>query len=142
MKRVWLSAGLLCASLTLAHGRMIRVSKSEATTNLKNIINITTVDQFDAFINCHQTPIVIEAYSATCGACKAIAPTVIELAQQYAQITFVQIEYQQAEDLIDFLDVPAFPTFIFYNNGKLIEPFTLSGPNNKDKLISQVASLA
>ena len=141
MKRFALSAAILFAGTNIFATKVLRAPEK---STLSNVISIANVNDFKAFIKNNKNPIVVEVFSATCPACSKIAPTVTELAQKYPQINFIQVKYQDAESIVDYLDrsvfeVSSFPTFIFYKNSEV--KGSLVGAN-KDKLKNQVAAIA
>ncbi len=141
MKRFALSAAVLFAGMNVF---ATKIHRGAEKSTFSNIISITNVNDFKAFTKNNKSLIVVEVFSATCPACSKIAPTVTELAQKYPQVNFVQVKYQDAESIVDYLDrsvfeVSSFPTFIFYKNSEV--KGSLVGAN-KDKLKNQVAALA
>ena len=55
---------------------------------------------------------VIDFYTSWCGPCKRIAPFLEKMASDFPSITFLKVDGDSAEDLVDFFKIEGFPTFI------------------------------
>ncbi|GKT37326.1 hypothetical protein ADUPG1_010133 [Aduncisulcus paluster] len=74
----------------------------------------------------HHPKVVIDCFAQWCGPCKRISPIFHSLAEkpEYSTIDFVQIDVDEADDLAEYLEIAAMPTFISYLNGEKKESFT------------------
>eukprot|EP00536_Pseudo-nitzschia_multiseries_P007876 jgi/Psemu1/196576/e_gw1.190.23.1 len=87
----------------------------------KGFVEVATEDELTDFMNAYETNGCVVTFSATwCGPCKACKP---QLQGEISSRSPIPIGYVYAEDLdSSFLDVlveiKAFPTFVFFRNGR------------------------
>jgi thioredoxin 1 len=75
-----------------------------------------------------------------CGPCQSIKPTFHDLEEEYSdKINFTMIDVDLNSDLAATHKVEAMPTFIFINEGRVIQKLTGAA---KDKLQQGVKALA
>jgi len=90
----------------------------------KNFVEIATEEELTDFMNAHETDGCVVTFSARwCGPCKVCKP---RLQGEVASRSPTPIGYVYEDDLdSSFLDVlveiKAFPTFVFFRNGREIE---------------------
>ncbi len=95
---------------------------------------VKTQAAFDAAIAAPELTVV--DFSATwCGPCKAIAPYVSSLADEYTDVNFVKVDIDQLEGVAAAYGVRGVPTFVFFRSGQALTQF--SGAN-KAKLLQTV----
>ena len=86
-----------------------------------HIVTLTT-QNFEAEALKSTTPILVDFWAEWCGPCKAIGPTLDELANEYAgkaKIGKVNVDEQQ--DLAAKYNVRSIPTLLFIKNGDVVE---------------------
>ena len=95
-------------------------------SDASNFVELSSPDELIEFLNTNDEKGCVVTFSATwCGPCKASKPKLIELATTTSNsstpISVVPIGYVYENDLDDYLDIfveiKAFPTYIFYRNG-------------------------
>ena len=96
-------------------------------SDASNFVELSSPDELIEFLNTNDEKGCVVTFSATwCGPCKASKPKLIELATTTTSnssnpISVVPIGYVYENDLDDYLDIfveiKAFPTYIFYRNG-------------------------
>ena len=101
-----------------------------ANNNNNNFVELGSPDELTDFLNANEERGCVITFSATwCGPCKACKPKLRdEIAVKYSpssqNVGGVPIGYVYESDLDDFLDVfveiKAFPTFIFFRKGQEI----------------------
>ncbi|KAM8715909.1 hypothetical protein ACLKA7_002880 [Drosophila subpalustris] len=68
--------------------------------------------------------VVVDFFATWCGPCKAIAPKLEELAQQYAEkIVVLKVDVDDCESIAMEYDVASMPTFLFIKNSVKLEQF-------------------
>ena len=89
-------------------------------THNGTIIDVTSKSDFDGYIKTKKN--VVADFSATwCPPCRRMHPINEELAKEYADVTFLVINIDQARDLASSQEVQGVPTFLFFNDGRLVE---------------------
>lgn len=74
--------------------------------------------------------VLLDIFTPTCGPCKAMAPWVDQLAQHYAgHIKVLKVDLTNSPTIASMLSVRAVPTFVIFENGKLIDRHVGSFPS-------------
>merc|ERR1712024_121953 len=79
--------------------------------------------------------VVIDFFATWCGPCKMIAPKIEQMAGSMANVVFLKVDVDEAEDVAQEYNISAMPTFIFLKNGAKVAD--LMGAN-ADKLTELV----
>jgi thioredoxin len=88
---------------------------SQATLHL-------TEAAFDQTLAQHQETVVVDFWAEWCGPCKAIAPTLDELALEYAgRVTIAKVNVDEHPGLAARFQVRSIPTLLFFKGGKVID---------------------
>lgn len=92
-----------------------------STTLHAEIINVTTMDQFNQTVIQASKPAVISFCACWCSECKAVNQAFIKLASKYAdQCVFVTVDAMKSNDIAVANKVKGVPTFLFFKNGKQV----------------------
>jgi thioredoxin 1 len=104
----------------------------------EKIANLTT-DSFKSAINASTTPVLVDFWAPWCGPCKAIAPTLEELATELdGKLTIAKVNIDDHDSVAAEYGVRAIPTMILFKGGKVAE--TLVGMMPKAALKAKLAS--
>ena len=104
----------------------------------EKIANLTT-DSFKSTINTATTPVLVDFWAPWCGPCKAIAPTLEELANELdGKLTIAKVNIDDHDSIAAEYGVRAIPTMILFKAGKVAE--TLVGMMPKAALKAKLAS--
>jgi thioredoxin 1 len=88
---------------------------SQATLHL-------TEAAFDQALAEHPETIVVDFWAEWCGPCKAIAPTLDELAREYAgRVTIAKVNVDEHPGLAARFQVRSIPTLLFFKGGQVID---------------------
>jgi thioredoxin len=88
---------------------------SQATLHL-------TETAFDQTLAEHQEPMIVDFWAEWCGPCKAIAPALDELAQEYAgRVTIAKVNVDEHPGLAARFQVRSIPTLLFFKGGQVID---------------------
>ena len=71
---------------------------------------MSTVNSFFFF------QVVIDFHAQWCGPCKMIAPQVEQMDKDMADVVFLKVDVDEAEDVAQEYNITAMPTFIFIKN--------------------------
>jgi thioredoxin 1 len=91
-----------------------------------------TKSNFDETIN-KQGVCLVDFWAAWCGPCKAIAPTIEQIADEYKdKATVGKLNIDEQIEIAQKYDVMSIPTLIYFKDGKQVE--RLVGLEQKEKL--------
>ena len=83
-------------------------------------VKITT-ENFESYRN-GNLPFVVDLWATWCGPCRAIAPTVSELAKEYdGRIVVGKCDVEENDDITTEFNVRNIPTLLFFKGGKLVD---------------------
>lgn len=91
-----------------------------------------TNENFEQYKN-GELPLVIDFWATWCGPCKAIAPVIAQLANEYdGKIVVGKCDVEAADDVAMAYGIRNIPTILFIKNGEVVDKFV--GAGNKAKL--------
>ena len=104
----------------------------------EKIANLTT-DSFKSAIAASTTPVLVDFWAPWCGPCKAIAPTLEELANELdGKLKIAKVNIDDNDAVAAEFGVRAIPTMILFKSGKVAE--TLVGMMPKAALKAKLAA--
>ena len=81
-----------------------------------------TDDTFDEAIKNASGPVVVDFWAAWCGPCKAIAPSLDQLATEMAgQVTIAKVNVDENGDLSARFGIRNIPTLLIFKDGRLVD---------------------
>lgn len=85
-------------------------------------------------------PLVVDFWATWCGPCRAIAPIVKQLADEYdGRVVIGKCDVEEAEDIAAEYGIRNIPTLIFFKNGQPVDKFV--GAGSKAKLQEKIENL-
>ena len=91
-----------------------------------------TNENFESFKN-GNLPLVVDFWATWCGPCKAIAPIVGELAEEYdGKVVVGKCDVEEADEIAMQFGIRNIPTILFIKNGEVVDKFV--GATTKAKL--------
>ncbi len=99
--------------------------------------DITEV-QFEAEVTKAAGPILVDFWAPWCGPCKAIAPTLKELAEENQdRFKVVKVNVDENPDLASRFNVMGIPTMVLFKGGQVVDRFT--GAMSKQALADKIS---
>ncbi len=84
------------------------------------IANVTDAD-FAAHVLESNTPVVVDFWATWCGPCKAIAPTLAELASDYqGRVKVVKVDVDHSRQTAMSYNIRNIPTVLVFKNGQVV----------------------
>ena len=91
-----------------------------------------TKDNFESYKN-GELPLVVDLWATWCGPCRALAPVISELAEEYdGKLLVGKCDIEENEDIPMEYGVRNIPTILFFKNGEMVDKFV--GSASKAKL--------
>lgn len=79
-------------------------------------------DQFQTVVSTSAVPILLDLWAPWCGPCRAVAPALVELAEELAgTLRVVKINVDHAPEVQARLRVQGIPTMVLFDKGKEID---------------------
>lgn len=87
-------------------------------------------------------PVMIDFWGTYCGPCKALAPTIEELADEYADKVIIgKYNIEEESDLVMQYRIMSIPALLFFKNGEQVKDLRLVGAVAKDKIKANLDKL-
>jgi thioredoxin 1 len=85
----------------------------------ENIQHVTDAT-FDAEVLQSQTPVLVDYWAEWCGPCKAIAPTLEEVAKDYAgKLKVAKVNVDENQEIPRKYGIRGIPTLMLFRNGEI-----------------------
>ncbi|KAF4118570.1 thioredoxin-like [Onychostoma macrolepis] len=104
------------------------------------MIIIEDQDGFDKVLAEAGDKLVVVDFTATwCGPCQSIAPFYKGLSENpaYADVVFLKVDVDDAQDVAQSCEIKCMPTFHFYKNGKKLDDFSGSNQTKLEEMVKQ-----
>ncbi|KAF7947822.1 hypothetical protein EAE96_008900 [Botrytis aclada] len=96
--------------------------------------NIATATEFKSALNDNQI-VVLDAFATWCGPCKAIAPRVVKLSEDYPAAHFIKIDVDELPEVSRELGIRAMPTFMIFKGAEKIAEIVGANPQALESAI-------
>ncbi|MBU2547018.1 MAG: thioredoxin [Proteobacteria bacterium] len=102
----------------------------------ENLIEVTDLE-FEAKVLKADRPVLVDFWAAWCGPCKAIGPTVAELADEYVgRVSVAKMNVDENPQTPGKYSIRAIPTLIVFKDGQVAEQIT--GAVAKSQIVSAI----
>lgn len=98
---------------------------------------ISSVAAFSDLLSANKK-VVVDFYADWCGPCKMMSPILDRLAVAHADVTFVKVNVDEAQELTRHCGVSAMPTFIAFVNGGKVGEIKGADKAGLERLISSM----
>ena len=89
-----------------------------------NVLQVTD-DTFEAEVLKNETPVLVDFWASWCGPCRAIAPVVEELSEQYAgKVKVAKLNVDESPKTPGQYGIRAIPTLIMFKGGQVADQIT------------------
>ena len=89
-----------------------------------NVLQVND-DNFDAEVLKSDTPALVDFWASWCGPCRAIAPVVEELSEEYAgRVKVAKLNVDESPKTPGTYGIRAIPTLIMFKEGKVVDQIT------------------
>jgi len=103
-----------------------------------NVVEFTDAN-FQNEVLDSEVPVLVDFWATWCGPCRAIAPMIDEIADEYVgQIKVGKVETDKHQQTAANLRVTAIPTLFIFKNGQEVD--RMVGAVQKGKLVERIAS--
>jgi len=79
-----------------------------------------------------QTPVLVDFWATWCAPCRAIAPSLEELATQYkGQLKIAKVDVDENQQIAQQFGIRSIPTLLMFKGGKVVEQLVGAAPKAK-----------
>ncbi|NJD03105.1 MAG: thioredoxin [Ruminiclostridium sp.] len=87
----------------------------------ENIITVTK-DNFQQEVLSSQAPVLVDFWASWCGPCRAVAPFMEQLADEYSgKLTVAKVNVDEESELAAKFRVLSIPTVMLFKGGQVVE---------------------
>jgi len=105
----------------------------------KSYVAHFTDDNFEAEVTKNKTPVLVDFWAGWCAPCRAIAPHIEELAEEYqGQVKVGKLNVDEQPNTAGTLGIRALPTLLLFKNGQVVEQVV--GAVSKSKINEMIKS--
>jgi len=85
-------------------------------------ILILSKDNFDDTVNNSEKPVFVDFWASWCGPCRAIAPVMDELAEEYdGKVVIAKVNVDNEREIAAKFRIMSIPTVILFKSGQVVE---------------------
>ena len=100
-------------------------------------VKALTAKNFEQEVLLSEDPVLIDFFATWCGPCRALAPTVDEIAEERAgKLRVLKCDIDQQPDLANRFGIMSVPTHVLIKEGRTVE--TMVGAQPKSRLLAAI----
>ena len=100
---------------------------------------VLTDDNFEQEVMKHNQPVLVDFWASWCAPCRAIAPTIEELANKYeGQVKIAKLNVDEEPNSAGSMGIRALPTMLLFKHGQVVEQIV--GAVAKEKIEAIIKS--
>lgn len=107
-----------------------------------SVIEVTE-DNFDEMVSDHDGVVVVDFWAPWCGPCRAVAPIIEELSEEYGEkVRFTKVNVDENQEIASFFGIRSIPTIGFFKGGETAGAVVGAHPKHRlkeaiDKIMSE-----
>lgn len=100
---------------------------------------VATNTNFDEIL-AGSLPVLVDFWATWCGPCRALSPTIDEIAEEYAgKVDVVKCNVDDADQIAMQYRVMSIPTLLYFKDGKVVDKTV--GLVDKDDIVARLSKL-
>lgn len=81
-------------------------------------------------------PVFVDFFATWCGPCQATAPVINQISEERKETSFIKVDVDKNGQLAAQYNVFSIPTFVIFNQGKVVSQFT--GAMGKEGFVEEL----
>jgi thioredoxin 1 len=103
------------------------------------ILDVTDTS-FESEVLKSETPVLVDFWAEWCGPCRAVAPIVKEISEQYGErLTVAKMDIDASPAIPARYSIRSIPTLLFFKNGEVVDSIVGAAP--KSQIAQKVETL-
>lgn len=110
--------------------------KDLVDTTLNDMTDVTALSEFNNLIS--EGVSMAFFHASWCKKCEEIRPAVTQISEnkQFSEVTFLEMNHDDAKEIFDAFEVKGFPQILFFKNGKEVN--RLKGSDHSEQSMIEI----